>query len=104
MGNVGAVPVSRVDGFALREVTSVLAPAPGSYVLFKNSPVVSVTSACGHLSHSPQHAVPVYTREARDLGGSDDGLSLPTCPHEATSPCSQPVGSLLVFQPSSRSG
>lgn len=104
VGNVGAVPVSRLDRFALREVTSVLPPVPGSYVLFKNSPVVCVTSACGHLSHGPQHAVPVYARGARGSGGSDDGLSLPTCSHEATSPCSQPVGSLLVYQPSSRSG
>lgn len=36
-GNAGAVPVSRLDGFALCEVTGVLPPAPGSYVLFKNS-------------------------------------------------------------------
>lgn len=96
-GNVGAVPVSRLDGFALCEVTGVLPPAPGSYVLFKNSPVVSVISACGHSSHGPQHTVPMCTRGACSSGGSDDGLSLPTCLHEATSPCSQLVRSLLVF-------
>lgn len=80
-------------------------PPAQSYVLFKNSPVDSMTSACGHLSHGPHLTLcPCAPAGPTSQGVLMTAFLCPPAPTRPTAPAAQPVGSLLVFQPSLRSG